>query len=285
MVPKVFVVLVLVLIVTLAGVNLYGISRWKVGTQKLRDCLNASRVSVQPQRVCFDELDGLPAPVQRYFRKSLQDGQPMIVSVHMRHRGTFNVSQTTEQWKPFTSEQHMMTQRPGFDWNGRIAMLPGIPVMVHDAYIAGEGLLHAALFGLFSLVKIRGTGEVAEGELMRFFAEAAWYPTKLLTSQGIHWEAVSDRSAKGTMTDNTIHLTLLFTFNEHDLIEHVQAEARGRMVDGKIVPTPWCGHFWNYSERSGMQVPLDGEVAWLLPDGAKPYWRGRLTEITYEFAR
>lgn len=26
------------------------------------------------------------------------------------------------------------------------------------------------------------------------------------------------------------------------------------------------------------------EVAWLLPEGIKPYWRGRITEIEYEFA-
>lgn len=39
------------------------------------------------------------------------------------------------------------------------------------------------------------------------------------------------------------------------------------------------------SKRSGMQVPLDGEVAWLLPQGERPYWRGRITKIEYEFAR
>lgn len=35
----------------------------------------------------------------------------------------------------------------------------------------------------------------------------------------------------------------------------------------------------------GLAVPLDGEVAWLLPAAAKPYWRGRITEIDYEFER
>jgi hypothetical protein len=34
-----------------------------------------------------------------------------------------------------------------------------------------------------------------------------------------------------------------------------------------------------------MRVPLDGEVAWLLPEGAKPYWRGHTDEIAHEFAR
>jgi hypothetical protein len=31
-----------------------------------------------------------------------------------------------------------------------------------------------------------------------------------------------------------------------------------------------------------MRVPLDGVVEWLLPDGAKPYWRGRLTHLVYD---
>jgi hypothetical protein len=46
-------------------------------------------------------------------------------------------------------------------------MLPGMIVRVHDAYIAGEGMLHASLFGLVSLVDLRGTPEMAQGELMR----------------------------------------------------------------------------------------------------------------------
>jgi hypothetical protein len=229
-----------------------------------------------------DEINGLPAPVQRYFRKTLQDGQLMVTGVRMRHRGTFNMSQTMDQWKPFTSDQQVITQRPGFDWNGRVTVLPGVPVWVHDTYIAGEGILHAALFGLFSLANTRGTSEIAQGQLMRFFAEAAWYPTALLPSQGIHWEAAGDRAAQGTLTEGNLKITMLFTFNEQDLIESVQAEARGRTVGSKVIPTPWKGHFWNYREHSGMQIPLDGEVAWMLPEGAKPYWRGSITEISYE---
>ncbi len=285
MLLKVFVIIALLFAVTFAGVTLYGTFRWEAGTQALRDHLETSRVSVQPQIVHFDEINGLPAPVQRYLRKTLQDGQLMVTGVHMRHRGTFNMSQTTEQWKPFSSDQQVITQRPGFDWNGRVTVLPGVPVLVHDAYIAGEGILHAALFGLFSLANIRGTGEVARGQLMRFFAEAAWYPTALLPSQGIYWEAAGDRSAQATLTEGDIRITMLFTFNEQDLIESVQAEARGRTVGSKVIPTPWKGHFWNYREHSGMQIPLEGEVAWMLPEGAKPYWRGRITEMIYEFAR
>jgi hypothetical protein len=282
---NVLVIVALVLALSLGGALLYGASRWQAGTRDLRARLEAAHVPVQPQIVQFGELDDLPAPVQRYFRKVLTDGQPMVAGVDVRHSGTFNLGETADQWKPFTSEQRVLTQRPGFDWNARIAMIPGLPVLVHDAYVAGEGILHAALFGLFSLVNLRGTSDIAKGELMRFFAEAAWYPTALLPSQGVRWGKVDDRSAQGTLTDGTIRLTMLFRFNEQDLIDSVRVAARGRTVGGTVIPTPWHGRFWNYGERGGMWVPLDAEVAWLLPGGAKPYWRGTITEIAYEFAR
>jgi hypothetical protein len=282
---RAFLIVVTLVALLLVGAWLYGAYRWNSETQELRARLDAARVPVRPQNVNFRELEGLPAPVQRYFRVVLEEGQPMVAGVRVRHEGTFNMGETNNQRKPFTSDQKVVAQRPAFDWNGHVAMLPGLPVRVHDAYVAGEGILHASLLGLFSVVELQGTGDVAEGELMRFFAEAAWYPTALLPSQGVRWEAVDDHSAYATLEEDDTSITMLFTFNEEGLIDTVRAEARGRAMGGEVILTPWQGRFWNYQERGGMGVPLDGEVAWLLPDGEKPYWRGHITEIAYEFAR
>lgn len=155
---------------------------------------------------------------------------------------------------------------------------------MHDAYIAGEGVLHATLFGLVSLANLRGTPEIAQGELMRFLAEAAWYPTALLPSQGVQWIAIDDFSAKATLKDGETALTLLFRFDENGLIESVRAEARGRAVSGTTIPTPWEVRWNNYNLTDGMCIPTEGEVAWLRPEGAKPYFRGRITSLRYEFA-
>ena len=65
---------------------------------------------------------------------------------------------------------------------------------------------------------------------MRFFAEAAWYPTALLPSQGVRWVAVDDRSANATIVDGALTLTLLFRFNDDGLIGSFRADARGATV-------------------------------------------------------
>ncbi|HDP99833.1 MAG TPA: hypothetical protein ENN22_11710 [bacterium] len=282
---KIILILILFLIIALLVIHIWGNRRWKAETQTIRQNLQAAQRPMPATYFDPADIADLPPIVRRYFNTVLKKGQPMITRVQVVHRGTFNMGETKDNWKPFRSDQVVITRRPGFDWNGMVQMAPGLPVHVHDAYVAGEGILHAALFGLFTVMHLRDTTDIAKGELMRFFAEAAWYPTALLPGQGIQWEAIDDHSAKATLTDGSIALTMTFGFNEQGLIETVWAEDRARSVGDQIVPTPWQGRFWNYQERGGMLVPLDGEVAWLLHEGEKPYWRGHIEHIDYEFAR
>ena len=273
------------LFVAVAAVILYGELRWKSGTRGLRGRLEATRFPFEPKDFDSVELANMPAPVQRYFRAVLKNGQPMVAAARVEHTGTFNMGKTADRWKPFTSTQRVVTRRPGFDWDARVAMLPGVPVLVHDAYIAGQGTLHAAVLGLLSVATLHGKGEVAQGELMRFFAEAAWYPTALLPSQGVRWNPVDDHSAHATLRDGDFTLTLLFRFNEEDLIDTVFAESRAQMAGGKVTHAPWQCRVWNYAIRDGIRVPLDGEAAWMMAEKAKPYWRGHINTLSYEFAQ
>src|SRR6202521_5257637 len=264
---------------------IYGSRRWESATKVMHAKLEAARLPVGRKTYSLDELIGLPAPVQKYFRAVLKDGQPIVSVVHAELSGSINMSATGEKWKRFTSTQQVIAQRPGFDWEGRIEMMPGLTARVHDAYIAGEGILHATLFGLVSLANLRGTPEIAQGELMRFLAEAAWYPTALLPSQGVQWKAVDDFFAKATLIDGATAVTLLFRFDKNGLIKSVLAEARGRTVAGVVIPTPWEVQWSNYELRDGMCIPTEGEVAWLFPGGPKPYFRARITSLRYDFTQ
>ena len=161
------------LVVVAIGITGYGSWRWAEGTRAMLAQLEAARVSPTPARYNAAELDGLPPPVQRYFRAVLKDGQPLIAAVTVHHFGTFNMSEAAEQWKPFTSTQRVITRRPGCDWDARVMMMPGVPVHVHDAYVAGKGTLHAAVLGLITVASVPDTPDLQRGELMRFFIPLA----------------------------------------------------------------------------------------------------------------
>ena len=231
-----------------------------------------------------DELAGLPAPVQRYFRAVLTDGQSIVTAVTLTQSGMFNLGSTVDQWKPFTAKQAFATARPGFVWNANITMFPGVPVRVVDAFIAGEGLLRPTLLGLYSMGTIQGKGEIARGELLRHFAESVWFPTALLPSQGVVWQPVDDTSATATMTDGPITVTMLFRFGADGLISTIHVDGRATTVGTATVLMPWECRMSNYQTRNGMRVPLTGEVLYITPQGEKPYFKGTIETIEYEFA-
>jgi len=267
-------------IAVVAGLVAYGSARWGSATQTQTALLEAARLPAPAGRYNASEIEGLREPVQRYFRAVLKDGQPLIVAATFELAGTINMSETGENWKPFTSWQRAVVHRPGFLWNGRVSMLPGLTAHVHDSYIAGVGTLHAAILGLFTVAQVRGGGEIARGELMRYFAEMVWYPTALLPSQGVTWVGVDDHSANATLVDGPISLTLLFGFDDAGLITSVHADARGSGVGKDMVMLSWDCTLSNYQLRDGMMVPTRGEVA----KGGKSYFVGDITLLVYEFS-
>jgi hypothetical protein len=288
--------LVLALVVLGTGyvaLSAWGAHRWSATTRGLGRRLTAARA---PRRAdtrgasggpAYDPRDikGLPAPVQRYFRTVLRVGQPMVAAVTLDMTGRFNLSATAERWCAFTARQWVCTRRPGFLWDAQMRLLPGLPVMVVDSFIAGQGWLRAAVMGLFTVADQRGSGRIAGDEFMRYFAETAWYPTALLPSQGVRWEAVDATSARASINDGPLTLSLLFAFNAEGLIESASAEARGAAVAGAVVMRPWEGRWSNYQRCHGMLLPLSGEAAWLGPQGRRPYFVGHVTSLSCEFER
>jgi hypothetical protein len=278
------------LIVIASSLRMAGATHWAALVRTHTELLESGRVTANgrlPSPVHFDarELQGLPAPVQRYFQAVLTDGQPIIAAATIEMSGTMNVSSSSEQWKPFTSNQRVITGRPGFLWDAKVEMLCGIPAHVQDSYIAGQGRLNVKLLGLFTFADSSGGGEIARGEFMRYFAEAVWYPTALLPSQGVRWLAVNSESASATVIDGPITLTLLFRFNEAGLIASVHADARGAGVgkDGGMVMLPWDCSVSNYRRVDGMLIPQTGEAAWMRPAGRKAYFVGQVRKLRYEY--
>ena len=225
-------------------------------------------------------LAGLPAPVARYLAFALSPGQRIVARAHLRSSGTFAAKPNA--WALFTAEQEVRTEPPEFVWHARIATLPLIPVRVRDRYVGGEGSMRAAVAGLVPIVNQHGTPEMAAASLQRFLAEAAWYPTVLLPGEALSWSAIDDRTARVMLTDGPTTVSLDVTFGSAGEIETVST-MRYRDVKGTPVLTPWVGHHGDYQRLNGMMIPTSGEVAWVLPTGREPYWRGRLVSAMFDW--
>lgn len=277
---------IIVLFGTAFGLALWiGSARWNGETHRFVDSLNQPVKELGNATVSFSGLDMLPAPVARYFRMALKEGQPLVRFVRIVHKGNFLTSKEGNAWSPFESTQYFRADPPGFVWDARIRMAPMIDVRVRDAYLAGKGSMRARVFSVIPVMDEMGKAELDAGALQRYLAEAVWFPTALLPGRGVKWTALDDSRALATLTDSGSTVSLEFRFNEEGEIADIFSPGRYREVKGKYELTPWTVRVWNYEERGGMRIPLEGEVAWQLPDGRLPYWRGTIIDIGYDFVR
>jgi hypothetical protein len=134
------------------------------------------------------------------------------------------------------------------------------------------------LGGLVPLVDAAGTPELAASALARWLGEAAWLPGALLPGAGVTWEAVDDSTARATVHDGAVRVRADFHFAPTGEMTRMTA-LRHRDVNGRGVLTPFEGRYGAYVRLGGVLVPGESEVAWLLPEGRFPYWRGRPVEV------
>lgn len=251
--------------------------RWRAATARLVERLERPAGG---ETVSFAELDGLPAPVARYLRLVLREGEPMLRRGQIVQEGEF-LLRPPDGWRPFTATQDLAAAPPGFVWDAAIRLVPGVVVRVRDGFVDGAGAMRASALGLVTLVAVEGTADIAAGALHRYLAEAVWLPTALLPSQGVRWTPIDDSTARATLAAGAASVTLEFRFGPDGLVREVFAPDRLRDVDGRGVPTPWRGRWLEYARHGGMRIPVLGEVEWILPDGPQPYWRGRVLEARY----
>ncbi len=291
---------VLLLIAAILGLIGLGGTRWAAQTEELLETLQSGRATDPTASYSDRKLITQPAPVQRYFRSVLPAGQALIRGAHIEQVGRFDLGGPEgSRWVDFRADQWVVTGhpgyrradqlvgagQPGFVWDARMRMAPGMSIFVRDAYVDGEGLLTASLLGLWTVADQAGGPEMAQGELMRYLAEAAWVPTALLPSRDLWWEAIDEDRARVTLVDGDVEASLEVRFDAQDRIASVYSERRHREVDGRFEATPWQGRFSDYRRVDGIWVPFEAEVEWILPEGPHPYWRARLEGIEFDLDR
>ncbi len=237
---------------------------------QVKRVFSESKTNTQPP-FTEKQIEGLPAPVQRYFKHVLKEGQPPISFVRLTHDGKFK-SGLDKKWMNITGEQYFSTEKPGYIWKGTTAIF-----IARDFYISDHGGLIATLLSIFNVVD--GSGKSFDrGELLRWLAESVWFPTNLLPSDRLQWKPVDDHSAQLIFNYKTLTLHFLVRFNE--LGEISEMETTRNMEENKL--ETWICRMNNYQLVNNIRVPLECEALWRLQSGDVSYAQFRVTKIEYD---
>jgi hypothetical protein len=274
-----------------AAVLLLAIAAW-VGshrldrtTHRMTGQLVRSVPAAQVTRVRFDSLDPLPAPVARYLRHVLRDGQPLVGVARFRQVGELRTDTENGHWFDFKARQISVPRAPGFVWDAQVKLAPLLSLRVRDGYVGGEGSGRVTLLGFIPVGGDSGAAELNSGALHRFLAEAVWYPTALVPGPSLAWSPIDSTRSLATLTVSGTTVSLEFRFNQSGEISGIYSPGRWGRFHGKYQQVPWEGHFQDYRRQDGMLLPSRGEVGWYSNGSWQSVWKGRILESTFEFER
>ena len=225
---------------------------------------------ISDQSFSVNQLEGLPEPVQRYFRLVLREGQPYISYVRLTHTGKFKTS-LKKKWISIKGEQYYTIDTPGYIWKGTTAFFTA-----RDFYIADKGELIVTLLSVFNIVDGSGPS-FDQGELLRWLAEGVWFPTALLPSDRLQWSVVDNSHSKLVFNYKELTLDFLVTFNRIGEIVEMKTQ---RYMDKNIIET-WVCKMHNYRWIYNVKVPTHCEVSWRLAARDFPYADFKIKKIEY----
>jgi hypothetical protein len=252
-------------------------------TDRIADRLVRSDPAAQVTHVRFNSLDPLPAPVARYLRHVLREGQPLIRVARFTQVGELRTDPESGRWFGFKARQISVPGAPGFVWDARVSLAPLLSLRVRDSYIGGEGSGRVTLLGFIPAGADSGGPELNSGALHRFLAEAVWYPTALLPGPSLAWSPIDSTKSLATLTVAGTAVSLEFWFNQSGEVSGIYSPGRWGRFHGQYRQVPWEGHFRDYQRQDGMLLPSSGEVGWYSGGSWQRVWKGRILESTFEF--
>jgi len=231
----------------------------------------------------YRDLEGLPEPVQRYFRYALQDGQEYIRFAKMEMSAKFR-RPNEQKMSDMTADQYFTTERPGLLFVARLHNYPfwGVWVDVRDGYQHGKGKMQVNLVSGFNVLDERDVKELDHTMFLRFMGQAMMCPTALLPSDYVQWEPVDENSARIVVANGDNSGTSLVYFDEGGAITKWVTEGRYEKVGDAYRQVGTIGHHSNYQEIDDIKVPTRVVVERVLSDGTREvFLDGEIQDIQF----
>ena len=232
---------------------------------RLRDYLADRReinrlLAQQPQRPTpFDPtmLDGLPDAAKRFFLFSITPGTPLYTVADIKMTGQFGMGDNSKpNYLQMTANQTLALP-DGFVWK----MQAGRKLL----RISGSDSASWTRFWLQGLLPVARTGanqDHRRSAFGRYVAEAIfWTPAALLPGSGIRWTALSDNSARVTVTHLGLEQAVDLTIAENGQPVTVSFMRWSNANPQRhFTLQPFGGYLSDFRDFSGFQLPAHVEA-------------------------
>ena len=227
-----------------------------------------------PAVVTEADLKGLPAPVRRWLRWAHVVGKPYPATIRLTQEGRFRQAEGGP-WMPFTAEEHLTTEPPGFVWTTSMRLFPLVSIVGRDRYSDGRGSIEMRALGIVPVASARGPA-MDQGALLRYLNETIWFPAAAARSPYITWEPIDATSERATIRYAGTTGSAIFVFDPQgrpvDMVARRHDLARGRL---EVWSTPMSA----YGEFDGVRVPVAGSGIWRYERGDFTYIELRVTSV------
>lgn len=234
-----------------------------------------------------DDIKHLPEPVRRYINNSGAMGRERVQNVKILFEGDSNLDPQKERWSRITAEQYNF-----FDNFTRLFYIRGkyngIPYFGLHSYGYGESSMLIKLFGLITVVDVKGQ-DMYKSETVTTFNDMCLFAPAALIDRRIKWEAVDTSTVRAIFDNNGCMVSAVLYFNDKGELVNFISDDRYRLeADGSLKKARWSTPVKYYKEICGVKVPGRSEnsgATWQLPEGDYCYMKLDVKDIRYNCRR
>ncbi len=220
-----------------------------------------------------EDIAGLPAPVQKYFRYCGYLDTPKMSYIKIVYQDVDFVLGKDKPMVKIDYTQYNFINKPK-----RIAYIDsslyGIPFEGLDAYIDGTGSMKGVIAKVHTLFHQTGAA-LDKSSLVTFLSESLLIPDAAIQDY-IVWEAIDDLHAKATITYYGISASGIFTFDEKgEMLSFTTDDREAASMDGISEKVKWSIVCNDYKEINGIKKPTVFQAIWNYDDGDLVYFNGK----------